>query len=536
MKFPKKLCEDTVLEYIRTKTPLSGVPAGVELPPNTDLGDLAIALPLRIAKKLQKNPMEIAQDLAEYLLSNRPELEAVEVAKPGFLNCRFSDRYLIKEMLRIVDADSLELPQIGQDSSILIEFVSANPTGPLHVGHGRGAIYGDVLARLFQAFGYRVEKEYYVNDGGSQIERLGRSLKLRLKEEAGATVDFESELYKGKYLKKLARRPEIDVSMSVEELAKFSKKEILSWIFDSLKKSRIEFDNTVFESEVASRSKIERIIEKLAAVDLVYEKEEALFLKTSSLGDDKDRVLIRGNGEPTYFINDLAYHLNKFDRGYDRMINVWGHDHHGYQQRLLSGMEALGCEKSRLEIKLYQLVDLYRAGEPVKMSTRAGEFVTLDELLEEVGADAVRFNFLTKNHNSPLDFDIDVATSRTEENPVYYVQYAHTRLASILRKAGSDFENSVVGSELSKASHDLVFKTLCFPGFLEDVLKGREPHKITFWLRELASKFHTFYVEHRVINYEDEELTTLRLKLVELLKLTLKTGLNLLDVRAPDKM
>jgi len=535
LQYPTQIIKTVVNNFKNQYPEIEQIPAGIEPPPETETGDLAVALPMRAAGALQRSPREIATELSE-MLKQRSELKSVEVAGPGFVNCTFTDSFLLKSVAKIIEQQTVEFPEPGSNKRVLIEFVSANPTGPLHVGHGRGAIYGDVLARLFEVFGYQVEREYYVNDGGSQIERLAESMLLRSRQAEGEAVELSEDHYRGDYLKEIVADSGISPGDSIETVARRGKEEIIAWIFSTLERFRINFDNTVYESEVAPPEAVGELVKRLEAEGLVRREDGATYLSTSKLGDDKDRVLIRSNGEPTYFANDLVYHLDKYNRGADQFIDIWGHDHHGYQQRLRSGLQALGCATERLEIELYQLVDLYRGGEPLQMSTRRGEFVTLDELIDEVGVDAVRFNFLTKNHNSPLDFDIEVATSQSEDNPVYYVQYAHTRLAGILRKADGQFDDVEPEDSLSEAGHRLVFKALGFVPFLQQTLAGREPHRITFWLRELARHFHTYYTAHRVVDPSAPAISARRLELVKFLKIIFKTGLDLLDVNAPERM
>ncbi len=536
MKLLRAELERTVKRFQSRYPSIETLSPGVDFPPEPEMGDYAVALPLRASDPLERPPRDVGEELATFLQQQLEELERVRVEGPGFVNCTFRDRVLLDEITRQLNRKTLPYPSPGEDRRVLIEFVSANPTGPLHVGHGRGAVYGDVLARIFSRHGFDVSREYYVNDTGGQVQRLGESIRLRAREREGETVQLEDQHYKGTYLKDLVEQRALSSEQPADQLADIGVEAILEGIFSDLEDCRIRFDDTVRESEVATETALQAVLDRLREGEYLYEKEGALFVRTTEGGDDKDRVLIRANGEPTYFANDLVYHHRKFQRNFDRYVDVWGHDHHGYQNRLVSGLSFLGDEVDRLEIELYQLVDLYRGGDPVSMSTRGGEFVPLSDLVEEVGVDAVRFNFLTTNHNRPLDFDIEVATAQTEENPVYYVQYAHTRLASILRNAPEHIDHPATEGELTPEGHHLLVKALDFPHASLRALRARQPHQITYQLRELARKFHAYYTQHRVIAPDHPRRTGVRLGLVSYLKFVIASGLQLLGVTAPDRM
>jgi arginyl-tRNA synthetase len=535
METPAYICRQAVGQFKKKYSELKNIPAGIDYPPEADMGDLAVALPLRAASVLKRSPREIGEELADFLRDEINEIETVEVSGAGFVNCSFKDEWLLSRMASVLDSGRLECFQPGRDKKVLIEFVSANPTGPLHVGHGRGAVYGDVLARLLEEHGYEVSREYYVNDAGKQINRLAESLRLRAREVEGEDIEMGEQHYKGDYLTQLVKDKNISSDDTPEELAEIGQETILDRIFSDLEECDIKFDSVARESEVATSVRLQELLKRLENSDYTYEQEGAIFLASSRVGDDKDRVLIRKNGEPTYFANDLVYHHQKYKRGFDSLIDIWGHDHHGYQQRLLAGLEFLGNDPDILEIELYQLVDLYRGGEPVSMSTRGGEFVELIELVEEVGIDAVRFNFLTKNHNRPLDFDIKVATARSEENPVYYVQYAHTRMAGILRKASGKTAEKPEG-KLSPEGHNLILRSLEFPTLLKSALEGREPHVITYELQKLASLFHNYYTHRRVLDPDEPARSAFRLEIIKFLKLVIARGLDILGVSAPERM
>jgi len=492
------------------------------------MGDLAITFPLRAAGRMEQPPREIARALAEHLEVNEPRLASVRVDGPGFVNCTFADDYLRQAMRVILDREGWPLHRHGEGRRVLLEFVSANPTGPLHVGHGRGAVYGDVLRRLLEAHGFEVTTEYYVNDAGNQMTRLGESLRLRLREEAGEEVELGEEHYRGDYLRRLARRTPLEADDPVDQLADHAAEELLAGIFEDLEAMDVRFDSTVRERTVAPRSKLDEMIDTLDRHGYVYEEEGAVHLRTTQGDDDKDRVLIRSDGNPTYFANDLLYHRDKYERGFHRLIDVWGHDHHGYRPRLLAGLDFLDLDPDTLQIELYQLVNLYRGGDPLSMSTRQGDFVMLRELVEEVGVDAVRFNFLTRGHNRPLDFDIEVATRQTEENPVYYVQYAHTRLCGE-PAAGED-------EPLVEEGHRLLLGALDFAHVAASATRAREPHALTHYLRDMARRFHGYYAHHRILDGEHPRRSARRLELVRLLRRMFAEGLKLLGVSAPTSM
>lgn len=537
MESPIYRLQETIDEYANRHEQLddSAGEGTVEYPPEGRETDLAVNFAMKVADRLGSNPREVAGELADYLRDEADYLESVELAGPGFVNCDFDDEFLIESIGELLDRDGLPLRETGEGDSVLLEFVSANPTGPLHVGHGRGAVYGDVVGRLLEAHGYDVTREYYVNDTGGQIRRLAESLNLRAREQAGEEVEFGEDHYKGDYVGEIVEEAGLTPETSLEECAEVGIDRILSDIFDVLDQCDIDFDTTVHESEVAPREELDELIEDLRARDCVREENGAVFLKTTEEGDDKDRVLIKDDGDPTYFANDLLYHHKKYERGFGRYLDVWGHDHHGYQARVRAGLAMLGHDLDRFEIELYQLVDLYRGGEPVSMSTRQGDFVPLDDLLDEVGIDAVRFNFLTKNNDRPLDFDIEVATSEDEENPVYYVQYAHTRMAGILREEPQDLSGDF-GTTLSSQGHELLLKALNYRYHLHEAARSRDPHRVTHYLIDLARRFHSYYAEHRVIDPDDPSTTRLRLRIVRFLKTLFVETLNTMGVSAPDRM
>jgi arginyl-tRNA synthetase len=428
--------------------------------------------------------------------------------------------------------------------------VSANPTGPLHVGHGRGAAVGDVLARVLEAAGFRVEREYYVNDAGNQMRILGRSVYLRYRERLGYPVDFPEDHYRGEYIRDLARAAEelfgrhfehMSEEAAVAELGAWAGGRILEGIRTDLEGFGVCFDRWYSESDLYTSGAVDRILQDLEQRGIAYRSEGALWLRTAEHGDEKDRVLVKSDGLKTYFSSDIAYHLEKFQRGYDEVVDVWGADHHGYVPRMKAALAAVEISPSRLQVLLVQFVNLLREGKPVGMSTRAGEFVTLAEVVQEVGRDAARFLFLTRSCDAPLDFDLEVAKRQTTDNPVFYVQYAHARICSVFREAGER------GAESAEpASADLGLLTLeeereilkllyLYPEVLEAAALEREPHRLVYHLQELAARFHAYYNKYRFLG-EDLGLSAARLCLASGVRTVLNNGLSLLGVAAPEAM
>jgi arginyl-tRNA synthetase len=519
--------------------------ATFEKPKRKEFGDFATNAAFLLSRVAKMPPKEVAQKLAE-ALSSFEEFEKVEVAGNGFINFFFSPSVYGQLLKKVVETD-FYLSNVGKGERVLLEYVSANPTGPLHVGHGRGALVGDVLYRVMKLTGYRPEREFYVNDAGRQIRLLGLSLLYRMRELAGEEVELPDDAYRGEYLIDLAKellekRPEIlrlPEEEAVELAARYGKERLLEEIKKDLKELRVEFDNWFSEEALHREGKVEEALNLLKEKGLIYEKDGALWLKTTQFGDDKDRVVRRSTGEYTYFAADIAYHYDKLKRGYDKAIDVWGADHHGYVPRVKAAIQALGGSPDWLEVVLIQLVKVFKEGKEVKMSKRAGTFVPLRWLMEQVGTDAVRFFFLTKRHDTPLDFDVDLALSKKSENPVYYVQYAHARLCSVLDKAreeGFEPESSHLHLLSSEEEKELIAKCYQLKSELQQVAKKREPHRLTYYLIELAGALHRFYNKHRVVNGEEPELTKARLYLIEGVRKTLAVGLQILNVNAPRRM
>jgi arginyl-tRNA synthetase len=439
---------------------------------------------------------------------------------------------------------------IGNGEKVQVEFVSSNPTGPLHVGHGRGAAVGDSVANILGFCGYDVQTEYYINDSGRQINTLGQSVFFRYRELFGETITFPEDCYQGEYIRDFAIQIKAhkgkdlldqDEEKSISYCARFAAERIIAKIRQDLTTFGVEFDNWFSEQSLYDSGKLDAVIDDYRKKNIIYEKDGALWFKTKDFGDEKDRVVVRKNGQPTYFATDIAYHQDKFDRGFERVIDVWGADHHGYISRVKSSIKASGRDGNRFNVILVKLVNLLRGGEPVAMSTRAGEFVTLSDVIKEVGRDAARFIFLTRHYESPLDFDLELAKKKTNDNPVFYVQYVHARISSIVRKGrerGLDdisWEDEAIAM-LQEPEEINLMKTMArYPEVLRQSAEHLEPHRIAFYLMNLASSFHAYYNKHRVLT-DEPLLSRGRLYLVLAVKKVIRNGLTLLGVSAPEKM
>ena len=522
----------------------------ISVPKKEQHGDYASNFALVMASVLKMPPRKIAEKIQEALKDN-PDFEKIEVAGPGFLNFFFSKSFWHRCLMDIKEqGEGFGHTDTGKGKRVLVEFVSANPTGPLHVGHGRGAAVGDSLCRIMRAAGFEVESEYYINDVGNQMNTLGRSVYLRYLEVFGRDVDFPDECYKGEYIKDIAREiasehGERFLGEEIDNCLEFFIKEAVSRIFRSIKDDldlfRVHFDNWFSERTLHDSGYVEETISLLQKKGIIYEKEGALWFRTSDFGDEKDRVVRRSNGVLTYFAADIAYHRKKFERGYDMLVDIWGADHHGYVPRVKAAIKALGHDPERLNVLLVQLVNLLEGGELKAMSTRAGEFVTLRQVLDDVGVDATRFIFLTRKCDSHLDFDLDVARKQSQENPVYYVQYAHARLSSVFAMARERGIGIVEPEEVDLSLLDdpeeiRLMKFLArFPEVVSGSALSLEPHRISYYLTELAGMLHKYYTTHRFIG-DDPGLTQARLLLAEVTRTVLKNGLDLLGVHAPEKM
>jgi arginyl-tRNA synthetase len=540
-----------IIEDLVKRLGIESVPAiDLEVPPNDAFGDLSTPVAMLLSKILKKPPRKIAEELVG-LIEDKSTFEKIDIAGPGFINFTFSREYLCSKMERLLrDQREFLREDVGKGKRIQIEFVSANPTGPLHLGHGRGGAIGEALSNLLHAAGYIVEREYYVNDAGKQVRLLGMSVFARYQQLLGIEYPLPPDGYKGAYIEVIAEKivrtkGKEYAQKTFEEVSEFfidyPYKEILADIGKDLKDFGVQFDTWQSERELFESGEVQQTIEDLRARGHIYEKDGAVWFRATSFGDDKDRVIIKQDGEYTYFTSDIAYHRKKIEKKYDEIIDIWGADHHGYIPRVQAVIEALDYPKEKLKVVLVQMVSLLRGGKPVQMSKRAGEFVTLREVMEEVGADTTKFIFLTRRPDSHLEFDLETAKAQSAENPVFYVQYAHARIKSIFARAkeqGIDTEG-LDGANLGMLSQQeemkIVKKLLVFPMMFENAVKAREPHRITFYLQELAGMFHPYYNKHRVI-IEDMELTRARLALCEAVRVVLKEGLVILGISIPEKM
>jgi len=544
----KELIEETIKEFWGEIIELV---FEIERPKKEVYGDYATNVALVLKNKLNLTPMEIAEKLAEKFREKTDLFSKIDVVFPGFINFWISPKYYIENLKKILNLkEKYGTLDIGKGKKILVEFVSANPTGPLHIGHGRGAAYGDSLARILNFAGYQVTKEYYINDKGTQMDILGESVYLRAKELSGEKINFPENYYKGKYIYEIAKEAlklypnllSMEEKKAIEICRELAIKLILEDIKKDLEKFRVFYDNWYSERSLYEGGKVEKVLSILKGKGLLYEKDGALWFKSTLFGDEKDRVVIRSNGETTYFTGDIAYHYEKFmERKFDIAINIWGADHHGYVNRLKAALKAFEIEEEKLKVILIQMVNLIEGGEKKSMSTREGEFLELKELLKEVGVDATRFIFLSRSADSPLDFDVELAKTQSQENPVYYVQYAHARICSIFEKAKESgineifWDNIDFGKLKEKEELELLKKFEEFQEVIESAVESLAPYKITYYLLELAKQFHEYYSKYRILT-EDLSLTYARLGLCSACKIILKNGLELLGVSALKKM
>jgi len=523
----------------------------LEVPKDESKGDYATTIAMGMASLEKKPPRSIAEAIAGNIEDTEGIIERIEIAGPGYINFFLRTGSWLETLRKVIAlGDGYGQVNIGEAKPVQVEFVSANPTGPLHVGHGRGAAFGDSLSNLLRAAGYNVRKEYYINDVGNQMQTLGRSTWLRYKQIFDPAVTFMDDGYKGDYIKDIANcviteakdkylsMPESD---AVSFFVKYAKDNILEGIRKDLDDFGVIFDEWFSEKRLYESGEVEDILMQLKEKGHLYEHEDALWLNTTQFGDDKDRVVVRANGQKTYFASDIAYHQNKMKRGFHFIVDIWGADHHGYEPRMKAGVQCLGNPVERLKIILVQFVTLLREGKPVSMSTRSGEFVTLREVMDEVGKDAARFMFLTRRSDSHLDFDLELVKKESSENPVYYVQYAHARIMNIFKQAeergipmpsvdSTDLSLLVLPEEIR-----MIKLIASYPELIEASAQALEPHRITFYLQDLATALHNYYFHHRVIT-DDRKLTEARLILLQGVKQVLKSGLTIIGVSAPERM
>ncbi len=508
----------------------------LEKPRDRSFGHFATPIAFSLAKELRKSPMVIAEELASSF-DGSEEFSSVESVK-GYLNFRLSENFLSEYGTWALD-NPTEFAKQERDEKILLEFVSANPTGPLHIGHARGAVYGDTLLRLGRHLGYDITAEYYVNDAGNQIDLLGLSIQLYgreniLKEE----VEYPESYYRGDYLEGLTQKAVEKFGKEIlsdesrqKELAMWAKDGVMEIVVQSLANTNIHFDTFVNESSLYCEW--DRVMAKMGSG--VYEKEGKMFIASESKGDDHDRVVVRDDGRPTYLAGDIVYHNQKFERGYDHYINIWGADHHGYIPRVKAAIEFLGYDSNKLETLLSQMVSLLKDGEPYKMSKRAGNVILMSDIVEEIGSDALRFIFASKKSDTALEFDLAEFKKQDSSNPIFYIQYAHARIQTLLSKAEvsrEDIENATL-KNLGESADSLLFDALLLPEVVEDAFSSRQVQKLPDYLKALAASLHKFYYDVRMIGTEDEAKL---LKVLLVVALSLKTGLSLMGIEAKDRM
>ena len=542
-------------------------------------GDLASNIALILAKPLKRKPLEIANEIIQQFNLDEDILK-VEVAGPGFINF-FLSKNSHGEVLKTIDSEKEHYGKVKpQNKRVLIEYVSSNPTGPLHVGHGRGAVFGSVLSSLLKEAGFEVDEEYYINDFGRQMNILSVSLWIRYAQLFDIKVQMIKNGYQGGYMKVIAENlktikkdefvidsetissifafenedDELHTDQIIDGLKTelgnkffflrdFALQEIISQIKEDLSDFRVNHnkwfsESSLYQNDNETQSKVEETIKNLHSNSFVYEKDDAVWFKSSDFGDDKDRVLKRGNGEYTYFASDVAYHLDKYERGYDRVINIWGSDHHGYIPRVKAAMEASQKDKNKLEVVFIQFANLIRDGKKVTMSTRSGEFITLRELIEEVSTEAARFFYINRKADQHLDFDLDLAKEQSKDNPLYYIQYAHARICSVLRKAEADFKKlNKSDLELLDSDREVEIQKMLrqYPDLIKRAALSSEPHLICYYLRDLASSFHSYYNSEKFL-IDDKNLMKSRLFLLCGVKQVVHNGLSILGINAPEEM
>jgi len=524
----------------------------IEEPKHPSHGDFSTNFAMVSASIQKMPPRKIAESLVSFIETGTL-VEKVEIAGPGFINFFLSNKAWHPVIERILEQDkAYGASDMGKNKKVQVEFVSANPTGPLHVGHGRGAAVGDSVGNILSFAGFDVQKEYYINDSGRQIRTLGTSVWLRLLQKTGKEIDFPEDCYKGDYIKDLAGEilqkegdgfSRKDEDQAIFVCAKFAARKILDSIKKDLSDFGVTFDHWFSEQSLYDSGRVQKAIDEFKSKDLIYEQDGALWFRTRDFGDEKNRVVVRNNGLTTYFASDIAYHMEKYERGFDTVIDVWGADHHGYIKRIDASVVASGRKSEQFKVILVQLVNLLRGGKPFQMSTRAGEFVTLKDIVDEVGRDAARFMFLSRSYDSGLDFDLELAKQKNSDNPVYYVQYVHARITGILLKARQ--ENLIAAIDFNKGENLNLLNALeeinllkilnTFKDTVEKSARTLHPHVIFTYLMTLASAFHGYYNKHKVIT-DDRHLTLARLSLVLGVKKVIRNGLALLGVTAPERM
>ncbi len=548
----------------------------LEAPKRPEWGDLASTVAMTLAASERRTPQDIAQIIVDNIPQREGLFERIDIIRPGFLNLTVKRDVWLQVLTEIEEqGQAYGSTDLGQGRRVLVEYVSANPTGPLHVGHGRGAAIGQAIVNLLRATGYDVVSEYYINDAGRQMKLLGASVYARYGELCGRVMRFPEDGYQGAYIQTVAAHVkeqvgtallDLPADLAEQRIKDLAYRELLGWIRKDLEAFGIVFESWYSEAALVSAGTVEKALQELRVKDLLFEKDGAWWFRSSKFGDEKDRVVRKQDGEYTYLAADMAYHREKLARGYDLLVDVWGADHHGYIPRMQAVLEAFGYPKDRLRIVLVQMVNLLRGGRKVEMSKRAGEFITLREVIDEVGADAAKFYFLMRRPDTHLDFDLELAKQQTLDNPVYYVQYAHARIASLFRVATSrgipiPFPSKVELTLLRDPDElGLIRKLSAYPSVVQGSAVALEPHRLTFYLQELAGLLHNFYYKHRILAPADDgemrddrakcdsdlasgrrervspELTAARLALMRAVQQVLRNGLQLLGISAPDQM
>ena len=518
----------------------------IEVPKDSSKGNYATNVAMRLAKVLHRNPRQIGEEIRDAMLEKMADLEGAEVAGPGFINFMIKKDVLagiINEVIR--KGDEYGRNEVGKGTNILVEYVSANPTGALHLGHARGAAWGDSLTRIFNFSGYNCLREYYINDAGHQIDMLGYSLLARYRELFNQPFELPEDGYHGPDVIEIAKDLKEEygdkwLNVPEEEAYKFFRNEgknrELARIVKDLDYYRVHFDSWISEQSIRDTGMIEKAIARMQEMGLVYEAEDALWLKTTEYGDDKDRVLRKSDGSYTYFAPDIANHMDKINRGYTKLLNLWGADHHGYIARMKAALTALGYPADTLMVDIIQMVRLVENGAEVKMSKRTGNAITIRELCDDIGVDSARYFFLAKALDTHLDFDLGLARKRTNENPVFYAQYAHARSCKVLKNAGELAEIDTYDLLVEEHEVDLLKQITEFPNAVADAAVDRAPNKICNYVQKLAQYIHSFYASCRILNAETEELKQQRLALLKAGAITMKNALYLLGVEAPEEM
>ncbi|WP_117016865.1 arginine--tRNA ligase [Aeribacillus pallidus] len=524
----------------------------LEVPKEKAHGDYSTNMAMQLARIAKKAPRAIAEEIVQHFDRTKASIEKIDIAGPGFINFFMNNEYLTKLIPAIIQAgDKYGESNVGEGKKIQVEFVSANPTGDLHLGHARGAAFGDSLCNILEKAGYDVTREYYINDAGNQIHNLALSVEARYLEALGKEAEMPEDGYYGQDIIEIGKKIADEygdslLEKSEEERLQFFRDLGLKYELEKIRKDleefRVSFDVWYSETSLYKSGKIDEALDMLRKNGHIYEQDGATWFRSTAFGDDKDRVLIKKDGSYTYLTPDIAYHKDKLDRGFDKLINIWGADHHGYIPRMKAAIQALGYDQNILEVEIMQMVSLFKNGEKVKMSKRTGKAVTMRELIEEVGLDAVRYFFAMRSGDSHMDFDLDLAVSESNENPVYYAQYAHARVCSILRQGNEQGlsynanESDLLNEIQSEKEIELLKKLGEFPGVVAEAAEKRIPHRITNYIFELASVLHSFYNAEKVLDASNEMKSKARLALMKATQITLKNALTLIGVSAPEKM